>query len=76
MDRMNTKILRETIAARRPFKLFLTDGRTLKVPHPEFVAIFPSERTILVGKRSGKVETLDLSLVVSMEEIRELPLSR
>jgi hypothetical protein len=73
MDTMTIKALRETVASRRPFKLFMADGRSVEVPHPEFVAMEPGERLLYV--HSGeKTETIDLLLVVSMEETKPLPL--
>jgi hypothetical protein len=73
MDRMTSKALREIVAGRRPFKLFTADGRTIDVPHPEFVAMEPSERILYVAKEEGKLEALDLALIVGMEETRPLP---
>jgi hypothetical protein len=73
MDRMTIKTLRETVAARRPFRLFTADGRTIEVPHPEFVAMEPSERVLYVAREGEKLETLDLLLVVGIEETRPLP---
>ena len=70
---MNVKTLRDTVAARRPFKLFTADGRTISIPHPEFVAMEPTERVLFVATSDGRLETIDLFHIVGMEEMKPLP---
>jgi len=50
----------------RPFSICLADGRTLPVPHPEFVAFNPKGRTAVVMDERDGVEVVDLLLVVSL----------
>jgi len=50
-----------------PFDLYLADGRTLPVEHPEFLARSPAGRTISVGLADGSHEIVDLLLVVSLK---------
>lgn len=60
----------------QPFRLSLTDGRTLEVRHPEMV--LPGRRSVVVGLPApGETEplydhriTVDLLHVVSMEPIQ------
>jgi len=51
----------------QPFELFLADGRSLVVEHPEFLAQSPTGRTIAVGRTDGVLEIVDLLLVVSIK---------
>lgn len=51
----------------RPFVIHLADGRQLNVPHPEFVAITPPGRTIIVTKPDGTHEVVDLLRVTTLE---------
>ena len=51
----------------RPFELYLADGRSLPVEHPEVVAISPPGRTIRVGLPDGTIEIADLVLVTSLK---------
>lgn len=49
-----------------PFRLDLADGRTLSVPHPDYIAHAPGTRTATVLNREGLAEVVDLSLVVGL----------
>jgi hypothetical protein len=60
--------IREAIHQRpfRPFTLRLADGRELFVPHPDFVAVAPNGRRVVVFQ--GEAMTiLEPLLVVSLE---------
>jgi hypothetical protein len=51
----------------QPFDIFLVDGRSLPVEHPEFLSRSPGGRTIAVGLADGSHEIVDLLLVVSLK---------
>jgi hypothetical protein len=54
----------------RPFQAFdiyLADGRSIPVEHPEVLAIPPPGRTIGVGLADGTIEIVDLLLVTSLK---------
>ena len=50
----------------RPFKLRTADGREYAVPHPEFLYMTPSGRTVIVADTDETVELIDLLLVASL----------
>ena len=50
-----------------PFDIYLADGRTIPVTHPEVLAIAPRGRTIGVGLEDGTVEIVDLLLVSTLK---------
>jgi hypothetical protein len=62
----------------RPFQLHLTDQRTFDVPHPEFVAIQPAGRWIVVvaPNELGGFEVVNMPLIVSMTVMPEPPASQ
>jgi len=64
---MDLNGVREAVHARpfRPFTMRLADGRALRVPHPDFVAI-GSRRVVVLGERDSTsfVEPL---LIVSLD---------
>lgn len=60
------KILREANPF-RPFTIHLADGRTLSVPHRDFVSQFPSGRTIIVYNPDDTYSIVDLYLVTELE---------
>ena len=51
----------------KPFEIFLADGRSLSVEHPEFLSQSPAGRTIAVGLADGSHEIVDLLLVTSLK---------
>jgi hypothetical protein len=50
----------------RPFAFKLADGRSLPVPHPDFVAFNPKGRIAIVTDERDRFEVVDLLLVVSL----------
>jgi hypothetical protein len=66
---MTIEQLRQFHQARpfQPFDIYLADGRTLPVEHPEFLAVSPPGRTIGVGRDDGTIEVIDLLLVTSLK---------
>ena len=66
---MNVEQLRKVHQAIpfQPFVLHIADGRKIHVPHPEFVAQFPSGRAIIVTHSDESWELIDLTLVTSMK---------
>jgi hypothetical protein len=66
---MTIEQLRKMHQARpfQPFDLYLADGRSLPVEHPEFLAMTPPGRTIGVGLSDGTIEIVDLLLVTSLK---------
>lgn len=51
----------------RPFTIHLADGRTLSVPHRDFVSQSPSGRTIIVYQSNDAFSIVDLYLVTELE---------
>jgi hypothetical protein len=50
----------------KPFAFRLADGRSLPVPHPEFLAFNPRGRVAIVMDEKDGAEFVDLLLVVSL----------
>lgn len=70
---MTVEQLRRTRSTQpfQPFTIFLADGRTLDVPHPEFLYIPPkTDRSVFVSDDAGLVETVDVLLIVSLKPKR------
>ena len=66
---MTIEQLRNVHEARpfRPFVLHLADGRSLRVPHSEFLSHSPTGRTIIVYHEDENFSILDLLLVTEIE---------
>jgi hypothetical protein len=67
---MTIEQLRKMHQARpfQPFDIYLGDGRSLPVEHPEFLSQSPSGRTIGVGRTDDDtIEIVDLLLVTSLK---------
>ncbi|MBI4582797.1 MAG: hypothetical protein HY717_02010 [Planctomycetes bacterium] len=66
---MTIEKLRQLYTARpfQPFILHMADGRQVAVHHPEFLAISPSGRTVIVSLPDEAFEIVDLLLVTDLE---------
>lgn len=65
---MTTATLEQALNQPHAFALFLTDGRKISIPHPEFVWLVPPHKSELVishGKRGG-TELLRVNQIVSI----------
>jgi hypothetical protein len=51
----------------RPFRIHTADGRTIEVPHREFMWIMPNEPTIMVARPEGGFTMIDSNLVTQVE---------
>ncbi len=51
----------------KPFIIHLADGRSLPVPHRDFVSQSPGGRTIIVYKSGETFNVVDLYLVTDLE---------
>jgi hypothetical protein len=60
------RALRETQPF-RPFTIHLADGRSLTVPHRDFVSQSPGGRTIIVYRSDESFSVVDLYLVTELE---------
>jgi hypothetical protein len=70
---VTTEVLREAIRTRQPFKITMTDGCTLDLPHAEFVAISPSGRILYIAQENDRLEALDVFLVTGVQQEAKLP---
>ena len=53
-----------------PFRIHLADGRSLKVPHPDYAQLSPTGRIASVWDTDGNAfETIDLLLVTSLKPL-------
>ena len=52
-----------------PFVIRLVDGRSLPVPHPDFVALTP--RRALVGAEDDSWSVIDPRLIVSLDSMKK-----
>ena len=69
---MNTDQIRQRLRAGfRPFILHLSDGRTLTIPHPEFILV--GKGIVVVLRENDLVETIDALHVVSVEDVKPIP---
>jgi hypothetical protein len=60
----------------RPFRVHLADGRSLDVPHPEFLAHSPSGRTVMIARPDDTFDIVDLPLVTSLEAVNGVEAKR
>jgi len=61
--------LREVLHAEpfQPFVIRTADGRSVAVPHPDFISVSPPGRMVHVFRKDGRSEFIDLLLVTSID---------
>lgn len=66
---MNVQQLRTAHRAApfRPFTIRMADGRSFHVPHPDFLFMTPSGRTLIVCQDNDEFSILDLLLMTEIE---------
>jgi len=65
---MTVEQIRQVIRAEpfKPFSLCVADGRQIRVEHPEFLALFPTGRAVVVTQPEDSYDILDLLLVTGV----------
>jgi hypothetical protein len=65
---MNIELVREALHNQpfQPFDLRLADGRSLHVPHPDFVAV-STRRVVVIDSEERGMSVLEPLLIVSIE---------
>ena len=73
---MNIRELKDAYKAApfQPFDIVLTNGRTVRVAHPEFMAFSPRGRTVVVYDEEG-LERINIPLIISLK-VPERPARR
>ncbi len=51
----------------QPFSIFLTDGRILAIEHPEFLALTPKRRRLIVATPDDAHEVIELANVIDVK---------
>ena len=51
----------------RPFTIHMADGREFDVPHPDFLSMSPSGRTVIIYHEDDHLSILDLLLMTEIE---------
>ena len=50
-----------------PFKVHMADGRQFMIPHPDFLSMSPSGRTVIIYQEDEDLSILDLLLMTEIE---------
>ena len=66
---MTTEQFRTTLHLQpfRPFTIRMADGRSFEVAHPDFVALSPAGRTVIVFQPDESYSVLDLLLMSELQ---------
>jgi hypothetical protein len=54
----------------RPFNIHMADGRAFQVPHPDFLSMSPTGRTVIIYQENEEFSILDLLLMTEIEMIQ------
>jgi hypothetical protein len=52
-----------------PFRVHMADGRSIDVPHPDFMHLSPTGRRLIVDRSDDSFEVIDVLLVTSVETL-------
>ena len=52
-----------------PFRVHMADGRSIDVPHPDFMHLSPTGRRLIVDRPDDSFEVIDVLLVTSVETL-------
>jgi hypothetical protein len=66
---MTIEQFRETLHRQpfQPFTIRMADGRAIDIPHPDFVALSRSGRTVIVTQPDEGYSVLDLLLMTELQ---------
>lgn len=51
----------------QPFTVHMADGRSFHVPHPDFLFMSPTGRTVIIFQENEEFSILDLRLMTEIE---------
>lgn len=51
----------------KPFTIHMADGRAFHVPHPDFMFMSPTGRTVIICQENDEFSILDLLLMTEIE---------
>jgi hypothetical protein len=66
---MSVSTIREAIKATpfKPFRVMITDQRSYNIEHPEYVAIGPQNRTLVVFHDDGGASFIDMLMITRID---------
>jgi hypothetical protein len=64
---ISAALLRRYSAHPHPFTLHLADGRKIRIPHGDHIAVQPEGRVFMLWKPKGDVEFINLTMVTSLQ---------
>jgi hypothetical protein len=67
---MKAKYIREALhqSPFKPFQVVLTNGRAVRVPHPEHALLTSDGSLFVVENDEGSLEMLDVPLIISIDQ--------
>ena len=54
----------------RPFTVHMADGRAFHVPHPDFLSMSPTGRTVIIYQENEEFSILDLLLMTEIQVVQ------
>jgi hypothetical protein len=53
----------------QPFTVHMADGRSFHVPHPDFLSMSPTGRTVIIYQDDDEFSILDLLLMTEIQKV-------
>ena len=54
----------------QPFTVHMADGRSFRVPHPDFLSMSPTGRTVIIYQEDDEFSILDLLLMTEIQMVQ------
>lgn len=63
---ISSSAFKDYVNQSQPISIHLADGREIRVPHGEYLALHPAGRTFLMWRPDGGFELFNLTMVTSI----------
>ncbi len=64
---MTLQTIKNLLHGSRAFTLRMISGRSIEVPHPDFVALSPEQTTLVLVREHARIEAIRINQIESVE---------
>ena len=70
---MTLENIKDLLHGSKPFILRMGSGRTIVVPHPDFVALNPEQTLLILVREHARTELIRINQIESIEKSEDAP---
>lgn len=64
---MTLQTIRDLLHGTQPFAPRMISGRVIRIPHPDFVALSPSQTSLLLALEGDRIEIVRINQIESID---------